>query len=50
MGRKKKAVNAHEQILDGGSTAAHKVALTEAARATLKNGLWLLSIPAPERI
>lgn len=41
---------AQEQILDGTEKAAHKVALADAARQTLKNGLWLLGIPAPERM
>lgn len=41
---------AEEQILDGTPAAAHKVALTDAVRATLKNGLWILGIPAPERM
>lgn len=41
---------AQEQILDGTSQEAHKVALTDAVRITLKNGLWLLGIPAPERM
>ncbi|MBI2610586.1 arginine--tRNA ligase [Candidatus Kaiserbacteria bacterium] len=41
---------ANEQILDGTPSAAHKVALTDAVRATLKNGLWLLGIPAPEKM
>lgn len=40
----------NEQILDGTPAAAHKVALTDAVRATLKNGLWILGIPAPERM
>jgi len=39
-----------EQILDGTPEAAHKVALTDAVRKTLKNGLWILGIPAPERM
>lgn len=39
-----------EQILDGTSAAAHKVALTDAVRKTLKNGLWILGIPAPEKM
>ncbi|RJQ35568.1 arginine--tRNA ligase [Candidatus Parcubacteria bacterium] len=30
--------------------SAHKVAITEAARITLKNGLYLLGIPAPEKM
>lgn len=41
---------AQEQILDGTPHAAHKVALTDAVRKTLKNGLWILGIPAPERM
>ncbi|OGG62849.1 arginine--tRNA ligase [Candidatus Kaiserbacteria bacterium RIFCSPHIGHO2_02_FULL_59_21] len=41
---------ANEQILDGSAGAPHKVALTDAARRTLKNGLWLLGIPAPEKM
>jgi arginyl-tRNA synthetase len=39
-----------EQILDGTKAAAHKVALTQATAQTLKNGLWLLGIEAPERM
>jgi arginyl-tRNA synthetase len=39
-----------EQILDGTPAAAHKVALTDAVRRTLKNGLWILGIPAPEKM
>ncbi len=41
---------AQEQILDGTSAAGHKVALTDAVRRTLKNGLWILGIPAPEKM
>jgi arginyl-tRNA synthetase len=41
---------AQEQILDGTPAAAHKVAITDAVRKTLKNGLWILGIPAPERM
>lgn len=41
---------AKEQILDGTDAAAHKVALTDIARLTLKNGLWLLGIPTPEKV
>ena len=41
---------ANEQILDGTPASPHKVALADAARATLKNGLWLLGIPAPEKM
>jgi arginyl-tRNA synthetase len=41
---------AQEQILDGTPAAAHKVALVEAVGRTLKNGLWILGIPAPEKM
>ncbi len=41
---------AQEQILDGTDAAAHKVALTDIVRQTLKNGLWLLGIPAPQKV
>ncbi len=41
---------ANEQILDGSASSPHKVALTDAVRRTLKNGLWLLGIPAPEKM
>jgi len=41
---------AQEQILDGTPEAAHKVAVVEALSRTLKNGLWILGIPAPEQI
>jgi arginyl-tRNA synthetase len=41
---------AQEQIVDGTPKAAHKVALTDAVRVTLRNGLWLLGMPAPERM
>jgi arginyl-tRNA synthetase len=41
---------AQEHILDGTPAAAHKVALVEAVRRTLKNGLWVLGIPAPEKM
>ncbi|OGG53409.1 arginine--tRNA ligase [Candidatus Kaiserbacteria bacterium RIFCSPHIGHO2_02_FULL_55_25] len=39
-----------EQILDGSTSSPHKVALTDAVRRTLKNGLWILGIPAPEKM
>lgn len=39
-----------EHILDGGNMQAHKVALTSAVSSTLKNGLWILGIPAPEKM
>ena len=41
---------ANEQILDGSTSEPHKVALTDAVRSTLENGLWLLGIPAPEKM
>ena len=41
---------AQEQILDGTPKAAHKVAVVEAVQRTLKNGLWVLGIPAPEKM
>lgn len=41
---------ANEQILDGTDAAPHKVALTDITRLTLKNGLWLLGIPTPEKV
>jgi arginyl-tRNA synthetase len=39
-----------EQILDGTPAASHKIAVTDAVRKTLKNGLWILGIPVPERM
>jgi arginyl-tRNA synthetase len=41
---------AQVHILDGTQEAAHKVAVVEAVRRTLKNGLWILGIPAPEKM
>lgn len=41
---------AKEQILDGTSAAAHKVAIVAAVSRTLKNGLSILAIPAPEKM
>ena len=41
---------AQEQVLDGTLRAAHKVALVEAVGKTLKNGLWILGIPAPAKM
>ena len=34
----------------GGKDAPHKVAITDAARITLRQGLYLLGIPAPEKM
>ncbi len=41
---------AQEQILDGTPAASHKVAVVNAVRQTLKNGLWILGISAPEKM
>src|SRR3989338_11169142 len=41
---------AQVQVLDGSTSSPHKVAFVDAVRRTLKNGLWILGIPAPERM
>lgn len=42
---------AHEKIADREDTyAPYKIALAESVRTTLKNGLWVLAIKAPERL
>lgn len=41
---------AEVHILDGSSDVPQKVALVEAVCRTLKNGLWVLGIPAPEKM
>jgi arginyl-tRNA synthetase len=42
---------AHEKISDREDTyAPYKIAIAEAVRTTLKNGLWVLGIKAPERM
>jgi len=41
---------AQVHILDGTPEAAHRVAVADAVRRTLKNGLWILGIPAPEKM
>lgn len=41
---------AHERIIDSGDAAPYRIALTQAVRITMKNGLWLLGISAPERM
>lgn len=41
---------AQEQILDGTPAAAHKVAIADMTRRTLRNGLWILGIPRPEKV
>lgn len=39
-----------EKILDGTPVAPYKLALAQAFALTMKNGLWLLGIEAPERM
>ncbi|MBM3260976.1 arginine--tRNA ligase [Candidatus Kaiserbacteria bacterium] len=41
---------AQVQIIDTSEHAPHKVAVTAAVNRTLKNGLWILGIPAPEKM
>lgn len=41
---------AAERIVEGGDEAPWRIALTAAVAATLKNGLWLLGIQAPEKM
>ncbi len=41
---------AKEKIVEKSDTAPYKVALTEAFANTIKNGLWLLGIKAPDRM
>lgn len=41
---------AQVQILDSSTSSPHKLALAEAVRITLRNGLWLLGIPAPSKM
>jgi len=41
---------AQEKILDGSPVAPYKLAVVEAVAQTLKNGLWLLGITAPEKM
>lgn len=42
---------AEEKIADATDTyAPYKIAVTEAVQTTLKNGLWILAIKAPERM
>lgn len=41
---------AQVHVLDGGADQSHKVAIVEAVRRTLKNGLWILGIPTPEKM
>ena len=41
---------AQERIVDAGECAPYKIALTKAFYTTMKNGLWLLGIKAPEHM
>ena len=41
---------AQVHVLDGTPEQAHKVALVDAVRRTLKNGLWVLGIPTPNKM
>lgn len=42
---------AHEKIADPTDTyAPYKIAVSEAVKTTLRNGLWILAIKAPERL
>lgn len=41
---------AAERIVDSGTEAPWRIMMTAAVAATLKNGLWLLGIRAPERM
>jgi len=41
---------AQEQVLDGGEAQGYKLALTKAVVTTLKNGLWVLGIEAPDKM
>ena len=41
---------AQVHILDGTPEAPHKLAIVQAVNKTLKNGLWILGIPTPEKM
>jgi arginyl-tRNA synthetase len=41
---------AHEKIISEDSESEYKIAITEAFRIVLKNGLMVLGIPTPERM
>ena len=45
------AFYAHEKIADSSDTyAPYKIAVAEAVKTTLKNGLWVLGIKAPDKM
>ena len=41
---------AHEQVLDDSPESAYRLAIVEAFKIVMKNGLTILGIPAPERM
>ncbi len=41
---------AHEQVLDNSPESAYRLAIVEAFKTVMKNGLTILGIPAPERM
>ena len=41
---------ASEKVVDGSTTAPYKLAIVQAFAYTMKNGLWLLGIQAPNRM
>jgi len=41
---------AHEQVLDGSPESGYRLAIVEAFKIVMKNGLNILGIPAPERM
>ncbi len=41
---------AQVKVFDGSSDVPHKAAIVDAVRKTLKNGIWILGIPTPEKM
>jgi arginyl-tRNA synthetase len=41
---------AHEQVLDGSPESPYRLAIVEAFKTVMKNGLTILGIPAPEKM
>ena len=50
LAREFNAFYAHTPILDGAPDEAYKIALVQMVSRTLKSGLWLLGIEAPDRM
>jgi arginyl-tRNA synthetase len=50
LAREWNAFYANTQVLDGSPDEPYKLALATLVSKTLANGLWLLSIPAPDRM